>query len=79
MAVIVLFLMCVLSIWALLDLYMLYRYWRKDGVDKTSAGFTWLATKWVMATQGHIVAKKLGYPGKDLSEILGLRDDGKVT
>lgn len=67
------------AIWGLADMYICYRWVRKPEVDNTSGILVWWFTKWLSATQAKLLAEKLGYPGKDLSEILGLRDDGKVT
>jgi len=67
------------ALWGLADMYICYRWIRKPEVDYTAGTLTYWMTKWLTVTQSAWLAKKLGYPGKDLSEILGKPDDGKVT
>lgn len=68
------------AFWGLLDMYIAYRFIRKPQIDST-AGFTWWwSVKWAFATQTAILAEKLPFVSKDLTEALGVRrDDGEIT
>lgn len=63
----------------LADCYILYRWIRKPEVDYTAGALWYWCNKWMMVTQSKLMAEKLGYPGKDLSEVLLGREDGKTT
>lgn len=68
-----------LALWALVDIYICYRWVRKPEVDFTNGIFTYWATKWLCMSKSKLLAEKLGYPGKDLSEILLGTDDGETS
>ena len=68
------------AIWGLLDLYVFYRFSRKPEIDKTASLTWWWSVKWAFATQTKILAEKLPFVSKDLTEALGIRkDDGEIT
>jgi len=68
------------ALWGLADMYICYRWIRKPEVDYTAGTLTYWMTKWLSVTQSKLLAKKLGYPGQDLSEILKVKpDDGEIT
>lgn len=68
-----------LALWGIADLYMLYRFRRNPEIDKTASVFIWLALKWSFASQTYRMAKLLPFLSQDLSETLGIRDDGEIT
>ena len=69
-----------LAFWGLGDLYMYYRFSRGKGVDKTAAFWNWFNTKWCLASQTELMAEKLPFISKDLSEVVGVKDDdGRIT
>jgi len=64
----------------LLDLYMWYRFARKEEVDFTASFMIWLSLKWAFALHTKMMAEKLPFISQDLTEMLGIRpDDGKIT
>ncbi len=69
-----------LAFWGLGDLYMYYRFSRGKGVDKTAAFWNWFSVKWCLASQTELMAEKLPFISKDLSEVVGVKeDDGRIT
>lgn len=70
----------ILAFYGLADLYMWYRMRRSNKVDKTASLGNWIALKWVLATQTDLVAERLPFLQRDLSENIGVKeDDGKIT
>lgn len=70
----------VLAFWGLGDLYMMYRMRRSGYIDKTAALWNWFNLKWTLVTRAKIVAEKLPFLTKDLTEVVGVKkDDGEVT
>lgn len=62
--------------------YCVHRYARrgKGIVDITAAIWNFLNAVWLMASQPQLMADRLGFPRRDMSETLGLKpDDGDVT
>jgi len=69
-----------LVFWGFSDLYMFYRFSRGEGVDKTAALWNWFSVKWCLASQTKLMAEKLPFISKDLSEVVGVKDDdGRIT
>ena len=70
----------VLIFWGIADLYMFYRFRRGSKVDKTAALWHWISVKWCLASQTELMAEKLPFISKDLSEVVGVKDDDdKIT
>lgn len=67
--------------WGIGDMYICKR-WLAEGktrVDQSAGALHYWFLKWGCAMQAKWIAIKLGFPGKDLNEILKIRpDDGKV-
>jgi len=69
-----------LAFWGLGDLYMLYRMRRNGKMDQTASLWNWFNLKWCIASQTDLVAEKLPFITKDLSEVVGVKeDDGRIT
>jgi len=53
---------------------------RRSGyIDKTAAIGNWFCLKWALASRAEIVAEKLPFLKKDLTEIIGVKaDDGET-
>ncbi len=67
-------------IWGVMDMYALYRFSRKKGIDKTAALIHWWEVKGMITTQWRNMVEKFPWLAKDLAEDRGIRpDDGKVT
>lgn len=70
----------IFALWGLIDLYMMYRFVRKDEVDTTAGFLIWVMLKWSFASQTKLMAEKLPFISQDLTEMLGIRpDDGEIT
>ena len=70
----------ILAFWGLTDLYMMWRMRRSGYIDKTAAIGNWFCLKWALASRAEIVAEKLPFLKKDLTEIINVKaDDGKTT
>ncbi|MDJ0789283.1 MAG: hypothetical protein QNK05_20960 [Myxococcota bacterium] len=73
-----LYLLTPFTLWGLADAYICYRRARKPENDWSSSVLTYWFQKWLSVTQSKLMAEKLGFPGKDLSEIVWPEtDDGK--
>lgn len=60
--------------------YCIHRYSRSGYVDSSAAAWSYVNVMWLVASQPAALAKKLGFPGQDLSEALNVReDDGEIT
>jgi hypothetical protein len=67
-------------LWGLADMYICYRFIRKPEVDYTAGVHWWWDLKWAFGSQTRIMASKLPWLSKDLTEALGIRpDDGRIT
>jgi len=63
--------------WGVSDMYVCKR-WLAEGkkaVDQSAGALHYWFVKWAIAMQSKLVAEKLGFPSKDLNEILKIRDD----
>jgi hypothetical protein len=69
-----------LAFWGAGDLYMLWRMRRNGKMDQTASLWNWFNLKWCIASQTDLVAEKLPFITKDLSEVVGVKkDDGRIT
>lgn len=69
-----------LAFWGLGDLYMCWRMRRSGHIDQTAALWNWFNLKWSLVTRSEIVSEKLPFLKKDLTEVIGVKeDDGKTT
>lgn len=75
MNTLIIWIMGILAFYGLADLYMWWRMRRSNKVDKTASLGNWIALKWVLATQSDLVAEKLPFLQRDLSENIGVKDD----
>ena len=70
----------IFALWGLMDLYMVWRMRRSGYIDKTAALWNWFSLKWALASRARIVAEKLPFLKKDLTEVIGIKpDDNKTT
>ena len=70
----------ILAFWGFMDLYMMMRMRSSGYIDKTAAIGNWFCLKWALASRAQIVAEKLPFLTKDLTEIINVKaDDGKTT
>ena len=70
----------VLAFWGAGDLYMAWRMRRKGYIDQTAFVWNWFNLKWALASRARIVAEKLPFLKKDLTEVIGVKqDDGEVS
>mgnify|MGYP003656926922 CR=1 FL=1 len=70
----------ILAFWGFIDLYMMWRMRRSGYIDQTAAIGNWFSLKWALASRAEIVAEKLPFLKKDLTEIINVKaDDGKTT
>ncbi len=70
----------IFAFWGLTDLYMCWRMRRSGYIDQTAALLNWFQLKWALASRAEIVAEKLPFLKKDLTENIGVKaDDGKTT
>lgn len=74
------FLLSVLAMWALMDIYTCYRMIRKPEIDWTAGVMWYWALKWSFASQTKLMVEKLPWLSQDLTEALNIRDDdGEIT
>lgn len=72
----------ILALFGVIDFYMFWRMKRKGRlrIDQTASFFHWMSIKWCIASQTEIMAEKLPFITKDLSEAIGVKpDDGEIT
>ena len=59
---------------------MMWRMRRSGYIDRTAAVLNWFQLKWALASRAEIVAGKLPFLKKDLTENIDVKDDdGKTT
>lgn len=68
------------ALWGLADMYVCYRFVRKDGIDSTAGTLWYWTSKWSFASQTVHFVRAFPYVAKDLTEALNIRpDDGEIT
>lgn len=67
-------------VWGVIDLYIMFRFRRDNGGDRTAVALHWIGWKWSWVSCSKIIVEKMPFFKKDLTELFGIReDDGKVT